>query len=114
MKRRKPGRPPRDYSDDRDVVIAELAVALQTLGLSERVAFDFAIATTEAAIDRPSKRPRGAKVGLAVGYVLPSGKGGFPGRSRDIRRKLKRGKLRPNAERVLALVRLLHRKGGDG
>jgi hypothetical protein len=109
MKRRH-GRSPRPYADDPDVLVAELAIALEVAwGMSERAALDFALAVLEAATVRPSKRPRGAKAGLLAGYTLPSGRGGFSGRARDIRRKLAHGKLRPSAERVRHLARLLHR-----
>jgi hypothetical protein len=114
--KRKAGRPPRDYSDDPDVLVAELAIALQAASdMSARAALDFALAILEAAISWPTKRPRGARVGLVASYVLPSGSGGFPGRARDIRRKLRRGKLHPDAGRVLRLARLLHRvRKADG
>jgi hypothetical protein len=109
MKRRRRGRPPRDYSDDPDVLVAELAIALQAAwSLSERKALDLALAIHQGAPGAPSKVPHGAKAGLVVGHKLPLQQS-FASRSADIRRKLKARKLRPDAEVVLAIARLLHR-----
>jgi hypothetical protein len=117
MKKRKRlsrGRPPRDYSDDPDLDVAELSIALQAaLDMSERQAIDFALAMHQGRPTPPSKMPRGAKgkAGLLVGHALPMGKT-FASRSVDIHRKIKSGKLRPNAEVVLHIARVLHRIRG--
>jgi hypothetical protein len=107
MTRRRPparqGRPPRDYSGDPDVEVAELAFALQAAwGLSERAAIDLALAICQGKPCAPSKR--GA--GVLVSYALPRQRT-FRSRNADIRRKLKVGKLRPDAEVVLKIARLL-------
>jgi hypothetical protein len=110
-KRLRRGRPRRNYSDDPDLSVAELAIALQAAwGLSERRAFDLTLAADQGEPVRSPKIPRGAKTkaGVLVGYELPMGKT-FAGRNADIRRKLKSGKLRPDAEVVLKIARLLHR-----
>jgi len=110
-KRREPGRPPRDYSSDVDVEVAEWAIALQAAwDLSERRAFDLALTMCQGEAGPPSKIPRGAKAGILVGYRLPLQRS-FASRSADIRRKLKLGKLRPRREVVLTIARLLHRLG---
>jgi hypothetical protein len=102
------GRPPRDYGNDPDLPTAELAIALQAAwDLSERRALDFALLVYEGKPGSPSKIPRCAKAGVRVGYELPMSKS-FHSRSADVRRKLKAGKLRPNAEAVLKIARLLH------
>jgi hypothetical protein len=109
--KRKPGRPPRDYRDDPDLRVAELAIALQTAwGLSQRAALDLALALRQGARIIPSRLPRGGrKLGhVLVGYMLPM-KRSFHSRTADIRRKLKARKLRPNAETVRAIARALHR-----
>ena len=114
MKRPKklpPGRPPRDYSDDPDVEVVEWAIALQAAwDLSERQAFDQALAICQGEAREPSKIPRGAKAkaGVVAGYALPMERT-FASRSADIRRKYKAGKLRPDFEFVLKIARLLHR-----
>lgn len=106
---RRRGRPPRDYSDDPDLVIAETAIALEAAwGLSERQAIDWALAIHRGESSGPSKLPRGDKAGVVVGYTLPD-RQSFHGRNRDIRRKLEAGKLRPDARVVRAIARLLHR-----
>jgi hypothetical protein len=106
--RRRRGRPPRDYSDDPDLPIAELAIAFQAAwDLSERRAIDLALAVHQGEPGNPTKRPRGAKAGVLVGYALPLKKS-FSSRAADIRRKLKAGKLRPNADVVREIARLLH------
>jgi hypothetical protein len=88
--------------------VAELAIALQAAwDLSERNAIDLALAACQGEPGKAAKRPRGCKAGLLVGYTLPDKKG-FASRSADIRRKLKAGKLRPSAEIVLEIARLLH------
>jgi hypothetical protein len=109
--RRPRGRRRRDYSDDPDLSVVDLAIALQAAwGLSERKAIDLALAVDQGEPVRPAKIPRGAKTkaGVLVGYELPMGKT-FASRSTDIRRKLKSGKLRQDAEVVLKITRLLHR-----
>jgi len=111
VKRRKRGRPPRDYRDDPDVEVAEWAIALQAAwGMSERAAFDLALAICQGEPGEPSKVPRGAKTkaGVLVGYALPDNKS-FASRSADIRRKLKAGKLRADHAVVLYITRLLLR-----
>jgi hypothetical protein len=109
MIKRRRGRPPRDYSDDPDLPVAELAFALQIAwDLSERRALDLALAIYQGEPTKPSNIPRGAKAGVLVGYALPTQKT-FASRNADIRRKLKAGKLRPNAGAVRAIARLLHR-----
>ena len=109
FKPRRRGRPLRDYSDDPDLPVAELAIALQAAwDLSERRAIDLALAVRQGEPSNPTKRPRGAKAGVLVGYALPLKKS-FSSRNSDIRRKLKAGKLRPNAEAVRRVARLLHR-----
>jgi hypothetical protein len=115
----KRGRPPRDYSDDPDLEVAEWAIALQgAWGLSERKAIDLALAICQGKRVPPSKIPRGAKKigGILTGYALPMNRQ-FRSRNADIRRKLKAGKLRPDSTRILEVarrltlevVRLLHR-----
>jgi hypothetical protein len=91
------------------VEVAEWAIALQAAwGLSARRAFDFALEICQGVPVRPSKIPRGAKgKRLLVGHALPMEKT-FASRSADIRRKLKNGKLHPNAEVVLHIARVLH------
>jgi hypothetical protein len=110
MKRRR-GRPRRDYSDDPDRVVAQFAIALQAAwDLSERMAIDLALAVLQGKPGSPSKVPRGAKAkaGPLVSYALPDQKS-FKSRSADIRRKLKAGKLHPNAVVVIEIARrLLH------
>jgi hypothetical protein len=107
--RRGRGRPPRDYSDDLDLEIAEWSAALRAAwGLSERAAIDLALAICQGEPGEPSKIPRGARAGLLVGYTLPLNRR-FDGRNADVRRKLKAGKLRPHAELVLKIARLLLR-----
>jgi len=103
------GRPPRDYGDDPDRGVAELAIALQAAwGLSERMAIDLALAVLQGKPGHPSKMPRGAKgkLGHLVGYALQN-KRSFTSRNADIRRKLNAGKLRPNGVNVLEIARLL-------
>jgi hypothetical protein len=103
--RRGRGRPPRDYSRDLDVEVAEWAIALQAAwDLSERKAIDLALAICRGEADPRSIIP----AGTSVGYRLPQSRS-FHSRSADIRLKLKTGKLRPNAEVTLAIARLLHR-----
>jgi hypothetical protein len=109
--RRGRGRPPRDYSDDPDLAVAEIAIALQAAwDLSERKAFDMALMACYGKPGPLTKLPRGARAGTwrGGGSALPMGKG-FHSRSADIRYKLKTGKLSPNAEIVLEMARLLHR-----
>jgi hypothetical protein len=99
--------PPRDYSDDPDLFVAEFAFALQAAwGLSERRALDLALAADQGVPVGSSKTPRGGKTGALVGYALPN-EASFSGRNRDIRRKLKAGKLRPDGDEVLRIARLL-------
>lgn len=108
-KRLERGRPPRDYSDDIDVEVAEWAIALQgAWDLSERKAFDLALAICQGEPGEPSRIPRGGKAGVLVGSALPLNRR-FNSRSADIRRKLKSGKLRPHREMVLGIARVLHR-----
>jgi len=108
---RRRGRPSRDYSDDPDVAIAEIAIALEVAwGFSERRAIDLALVACQGTPGPPSKTPRGVKAGMWRGgsVALPEQQS-FHGRNRDIRRKLKSGKLQPDAEIVRAMARLLHR-----
>jgi hypothetical protein len=93
-----------------DLLVAETAIALQAAwGLSERSAIDLALTIHHAGgLGRPSKIPRGGKAGILVGYALPDQES-FHGQNRDIRRKLKAGKLRPDVRVVRAVARLLHR-----
>jgi hypothetical protein len=108
---RKLGRPPRDYSDDPDLEVAEWAIALHAAwDLSERKAFDWALAICQGQAVLPTKVPRGAKKigGVLTGYALPMERG-FHSRSADIRLKLKAGKLRPDRMVTLEIARLLHR-----
>jgi hypothetical protein len=98
------------YSDDPDLSVAELAIALQAAwGLSERKAIDLALAVDQGEPGSPSKNPRGTKTkaGVLAGYTLPMEKT-FVSRAADIRRKLKSGKLQPDAKTVLVIARLLH------
>jgi hypothetical protein len=107
--RRGRGRPPHDYSDDPNLVVAETAIALEIAwGMSERRAIDLALAIHVDRPNKPSKIPRGGKAGLLVGYTLPNQES-FHGRNRDIRRKLQTGKLIPDANVVRAIARLLHK-----
>jgi hypothetical protein len=107
--RRGRGRPPRDYSDDPDQEVAEWAIALQAAwGLSERATFDQALAMCQGEPAVPTKIPRGGKAGLLAGHSLPLGRS-FHSRSADVRRKLKSGKLRPDAEATLRMARMLFR-----
>src|SRR5438067_1579295 len=111
IQRRRRGRPRRDYSDDPDLEVAEWAIALQAAwDLSERKAFDLALAICQGEPVTPSKAPRAAagKLWRLVGRKLPMEKS-FASRSADIRRKLKGGKLYPNRDKVLTIARLLHR-----
>ena len=104
---RRRGRPPRDYSDDPDLVIAETAFALEAAwGLSERSAIDLALTIHQAEAAAATKVPRGGKEGTVIGYALPH-QAGFHSRNRDIRRKLEAGKLQPDAQRVRNITRLL-------
>jgi hypothetical protein len=106
--KRKRGRRQRDYSDDPDLPVIELALALQTAhDLSERMAIDLALALHQGTPGPATKRPRGAKAGAVIGYTLPNNRT-FSSRNADIRRKHKAGKLRPNLVRVLYLARVLH------
>jgi hypothetical protein len=123
IRRRRRGRPPRDYSADPDLAVAELAIALQAAwDRSERQALDLALAWWGGGeLGRPSKIPRGGKAGrlgsyalpagksfgLLVSYALPAGKS-FASRNANIRLKLRNGKLRPRAEVVLCLAKVLH------
>jgi len=105
---RRRGRPPRDYSDDPDLIIAETAFALEAAwGLSERSAIDWALTIHQAEWTAPTKIPRGSKVGTVVGYALPH-QASFHSRNADIRRKLEARKLRPDARMVRGIARLLH------
>jgi hypothetical protein len=107
LARRRRGRPPRDYAEDPDIEVVEWAIALQgAWGMSERAALDLALAICQGEPGPPLKIPRGAKTGIVVGYALPLRKN-ISSRNADIRHKLKTGKLRPNAEVVLRIVRLL-------
>ena len=104
---RRRGRPPREYSDDPDLVIAETAFALEAAwGLSERSAIDLALTIHQAEAAAPTKIPRGGKAGVLLGHALPH-QAGFHSRNRDIRRKLEAGKLQPDAQRVRNITRLL-------
>ena len=106
MKRRGPGRPQRDYSDDPDLEIAETAIVLKAAGFSERMAFDLALIRFQGERIIPSRVPRGTKrrpLGPVIGFRLPLQQS-FSGRARDIRRKLKLGKLHSRPEvRTFAL-----------
>jgi hypothetical protein len=103
----KRGRRPRDYSNDPDLEVAEWATALQAAwGLSERAAFDLALAICQGIPDMPSKVPRGAKAAILTGSRLPNNRG-FHSRAADIRHKLKTGRLHPDPEMVLHVARLL-------
>ena len=105
---RRRGRPPRDYSEDPDLVIAETAFALEAAwGLSERTAIDWALVIHQAELAPPTKIPRGGKAGMLLGHTLPR-QASFHNRNRDIRRKLEAGKLQPDAQRVRGIARLLH------
>ena len=109
--RLKRGRPPRDYSDDPDLAVAELAIALQAAwDLSERKALDLALVACQGIPGPLSRNPRGVKAGRyrGGGVTLPM-KRHFSSRNADIRRKLKARKLRPDADIVLEMARLLHR-----
>jgi hypothetical protein len=104
------GRPPRDYSNDLDLKVIELALAFQVVnGMSERAAIDLALAWFQAERLPPSRQPRGArgKAGVLVGYRLPKRKS-FHSRNFHIRQKFKTGRLRPDLGRVLALAQVLH------
>jgi hypothetical protein len=108
------GRPPQPR--DTDLAVAELAIAVQAAwDLSERKAIDWALAVIEGEPVSPSKIPRGMtrRQGTLIGHALPRGDS-FAGRSRDIRRKLNAGRLRPDAGQVLLHARVLHRlrRGG--
>jgi hypothetical protein len=108
LKRRR-GRPRRDYRDDPDLEVAEWAIALRAAWtLPERRAIDLALAIAQGELGPASKRPRGAKTGVLVGYRLPDERG-FRSRNADIRRKLKAGKLKADPEVVLRIARLLLR-----
>jgi hypothetical protein len=110
-KRLKPGRPPRDHSDDDpDLLVAELAVALMVVDdLSERMALDLALARLQGERWPATRLPRGSKgkEGMLVGYRLPQERT-FASRSADIRRKFKQGKLRPRIRVIFHFIRLLH------
>jgi hypothetical protein len=108
VKRRKRGRPQRDYSDDPDLVVAELAVAMMIKwDISERAALDRALHEWEGERLPPSKIPRGTPPGaIVIGSRLPGGRS-FASRSSDIRRKFKLGKLRPRLSIIFRFVRLL-------
>ena len=104
---RRRGRPARDYSDDEDLLVAETAFALELAwGLSERTAIDWALVIHQAESAASTKMPRGGKVGVLLGHALPH-QASFHSRNRDIRRKLETGKLRPDAQCVRAIARLL-------
>ena len=113
MTKKKPGaslgRPPRDYSDDPDLLVAELAVAFMLdRGMSERKALDLALTWHQGERSPPSRTPRGGKgkEGVLVGHRLARGKT-FASRTADIRRKVRRGKLRPRIRVILHLAYLL-------
>jgi hypothetical protein len=109
---RRRGRPPRDHADD--LAVAELAIALQAAwGLPERKAIDLTLAICEGTPEFFSKIPRGTKTRAAKtrmhgGSLSLPGRQSFHSRSRDIRRKLEAGRLRPDAQIVLEIARLLH------
>ena len=108
-KRLRRGRPPRDYSDDPDVEVAEWAIALQAAwGLSARRAFDFALEICQGVPVRPSKNAARGQGEEAVGRPRAADGENFCQPEPDIRRKLKNGKLHPNAEVVLHIARVLH------
>lgn len=108
LKRRR-GRPRRDYRDDPDLEVAEWAIALRAAWtLPERKAIDLALAITQGELGPASKRPRGGKTGVLVGYRLPDERA-VSSRNADIRRKLKAGKLKADPEVVLRIARLLLR-----
>src|SRR5262245_23206524 len=102
---RRHGRPPYDRDD---LLIAETAFALEAAwGLSERTAIDWALVIHQAELAAHSKIPRGGKAGVLLGHTLPD-QASFHSRNRDIRRKLEAGTLRPDAQRVRDITRLLH------
>jgi|SRR6516165_6720945 hypothetical protein len=102
---RRRGRPP---SDRDDLLIAETAFALEAAwGLSERQAIDWSLVIHQAEVAAATKVPRGGKAGVLLGHALPQ-QASFHSRNRDIRRKLEAGKLRPDAQRVRNITRLLH------
>jgi hypothetical protein len=102
---RRRGRPTYDRDD---LLIAETAFALEAAwGLSERTAIDWALVIHQAEFAAPTKMPRGGKAGVLLGHTLPHQES-FHGRNRDIRRKLEAGTLRPDAQRVRAITRVLH------
>ena len=63
---------------------------------------------TQGELGPASKRPRGGKTGVLVGYRLPDERA-VSSRNADIRRKLKAGKLKADPEVVLRIARLLLR-----
>jgi hypothetical protein len=108
--RRKRGRPPRDYSDDPHLMVAEFAVALMVENdMSERSAIDLALAWLEGERWPATKLPRGSRgrTGVLVGYQLPQERS-FTSRAADIRRKFKVGKLRPRLRVIFHFIQLLH------
>jgi hypothetical protein len=85
----------KDYSADRDVAVAEIAIILKAAwGLSERQAVDLALALIDGEPVAPSKLPRGGRRhgGILVGYRLVR-HASFAGRNATIRRKLKHANL---------------------
>jgi hypothetical protein len=66
-------RPPEDIRDDPDRITIEFALALKAAwGLSERAAFDLAVAWCESRVTEPTKTPRGSgkRPGLFIGHEL--------------------------------------------
>jgi hypothetical protein len=66
-------RPPEDIRDDPDRITIEFALALKAAwGLSERAAFDLAVAWCESRVTEPTKTPRGSgkRPGLLIGHEI--------------------------------------------
>jgi hypothetical protein len=93
----------KDISNDPDRIAIEFALALKAAwGMSERAAFDLAVAWCEARVTDPTKTPRGVKAGLLVGYDRVTAT--ITGRASTLRRKSKRHSPRPDVVRALILA----------
>jgi hypothetical protein len=104
---REKGRPPKDPRTDPDMIAIEFALALQAAWqISERKAFDLAVAWFEARMAEPTKTPRGASKhpdGLLVGYETFPAKT-VSGRALTLRKKSRRHSPRPDVVAALTMA----------
>jgi hypothetical protein len=107
---RRLGRPPKD-----DQLTIEFALALKAArGMSERAAFDLAVAWFEARMTEPTKQPRGSgkHPGLLIGYDHPAAT--IAGRAASLRQKSKSKRHPPRPDVVRGLTLALRCRDVDG